>query len=101
MTTDAAAHLEKILAAVERVRALENAIAVMALITPGLNVLLVIHRPQPVLVSAVSFFNRRRAAPVPSVTRRTTESIGIVNLQQVAIRVRDESLFVPHIFLRE
>ena len=90
MAAGTAANLEQILAAIQHVGALQHAVAVMTLIAPGLHVLFVIERPQPMLVSAVSFFNRGCAAPVAAVTGRAAEAIWIVCLKQLLVWMRDE-----------
>src|SRR4029077_20163814 len=49
-------------------------------------------RPEPVLVVAVSFLDAGGGATVTLMTGRTTELVGIVNLQQIPVGVADESL---------
>src|SRR5215510_5951057 len=90
MAAGITANLEQVFAAIQHIGALQNAIAVMTLIAPGLDVFFVVERPQPVLVPAVRFFYGSCAAPVAAVTRRAAKPIRIVCLKQFFIRMRDK-----------
>ena len=56
-------------------------------------------RPQPMFVSAVSFFDAGGGAAIALVARRTAESLGIMNSQQVAVGMAGKSARVLIRFL--
>src|SRR6185295_12791376 len=97
MATGAAFDLEQILAVVEDVGHRRHPVLVVALVAARLNVLLVIERPEPVLVTAVRLFNRGCASPITSVTGGAAELLRVVNSKKFLIGVRDECRLVSHI----
>src|SRR5262245_2192382 len=90
MAAGATANLEQVLAAIQPIGTLQTAVTVMTLVATGLDVFLVVERPQPVLVPAMRFFYRSGSAPVAAVTGRAAKSIRVVGLQQFFVRVGDK-----------
>src|SRR5437868_2217493 len=90
MATDATAHVEKISAEIDCFRAGRYPIFGVALLTASLQIALFKQRPHPMLVVAVRFEVAGRRPPVAPVTTGTTKFVGIVNLQQVPIRMTDK-----------
>src|SRR5207247_6658156 len=66
----------------------------MASLAARLSILLRKKRPQPVLIIPVSFLNTRSGSPVALVARRAAEFLGVMNLEQVGIRMAHERLSV-------
>ena len=90
MTTQTAALVEKIAAQIQRVGSLSNAVSGMALLTSGLSVLLLKHRPEPELVAAVTFHVARRRAAIAPVATRATKPIGRMYLQYLFVGMTHE-----------
>jgi len=90
MTAHATALVEKILAKVQRVRALGHPIVRMTHLTTGFGVLFVKQWMQPERIQAVGLHRARRRAAVAAVTSRAAEFFRIVNLQQLFARMADE-----------
>src|SRR5262249_57946183 len=87
MAAHASAQTENLAALVQRVRHLRDGFARVALLAAGLDVLLMVQRPQPELVVPMRFFGARKRSPVAAVARRAAEALGIVNLQQLFVRM--------------
>ena len=87
MAAVAATLAEKVLAGVDsfklHVAAGQDHVRRMAALASCLGIFFRIHRPEPVLVIAMSFFDAGGGAPVALVTRRAPELVRIVNLQQL------------------
>ena len=58
----------------------------VALLAAGLDVLLVMQRPQPVLVVAVRLFDAGERHAVAAMAGRAAEAVGIVDLEQLLAR---------------
>src|SRR5262245_43367543 len=90
MATHAAALHEQVASEIQRLRSLRDSILRVTLLAAGFRVLFLKHGPEPETMAAMSFdFAGRRAAVAP-VTTRTTKLLGIVKLQDLAIRMAYE-----------
>src|SRR5437588_6465167 len=90
MTAHAAALIEEILAQVERVRALRNAIVRVTHLASRFGVLLMKQRMQPEWILTVGLHGARRGATVAAMTSRAAEFLRVMNLQQFFARVTDK-----------
>ena len=68
----------------------------VALLASGLNVLLVVHGPEPVFVIAVGLVHAGERRAVAAMAGCAAEILGVVDLQQFLIRVAGENLIAAH-----
>src|SRR6476619_325854 len=87
MATHAPALHEQVATEVKSVRTLGDAIFCVTLLTAGLSVFFLKHRPEPEPVATVTFFFACRRAPIAPVTTHTTKLVDLMDFEQLAVWV--------------
>src|SRR5258708_5806666 len=87
MTTHTAALIKKIAAQIQSIGPLGHSIFRVALLTVRFGVFLFEHGPQPEFIQAVGFFFSGGGAAVTPVTARTAETLRLVYVEQLLIRM--------------
>jgi hypothetical protein len=101
MARHAAAQAEDFAPGVQVVGHFGDHLPRVTLLAAGLNVLLVVQRPQPEFVVPVRLLHAGERRSVAAVAGRAAETFGVVNLEQFLIGMAGKHLFAAHACLGE